>query len=152
MQPGSGSFGAKLGLTYLWQNDLFSAGGQTNALIRINDNDRDYKLGNVYDLTGWLAIKTTDYLSFSVRGEANYVDETEGMKTQFNPMMSTTTDPKNSGGFKANMGLGANFLVPGKTLKGLRFGVEVNLPLYQDLNGVQLQNDYALTFGTQYSF
>ena len=74
------------------------------------------------------------------------------MNAQFDPMMSTVTDPENTGGFFAEMGLGANFLVPEKTLKGLRFGVEFGLPLYQNPNGVQLKNEYALTFGTQYSF
>lgn len=152
MQPGSGSFSTKFGLTYLWQNRLFSAGAQTNALVRINENDHDYQLGNQYNLIGWMAIKTTDFLSFSLRGKADYVEEIKGIDPRLDPMMSSTADPDNSGGFFTELGIGTNILVPGETLKGLRFGVEFGLPIYQDPNGTQLKNEYSFIFGTQYSF
>lgn len=152
MQPGSGSFSTKLGLTYLWQNRLFSAGAQGNALLRLNDTETGYRLGNEYGFTSWLAIKTTDFLSFSLRGNIDYTESITGKDARAMPMMSSSANIENSGGVFAGYGLGANFMVPRGPLGGLRFGVELNMPLYQEPNGIQLKHDYALTLGTQYSF
>ncbi len=152
MQTGTGSFGTKLGLTYLGQSDKFSWGHQLNAKININDNDQDYKFGNRYSFNNWIAAKAGDNLSVSVRLEALLVDEIEGASTLLNPMMVTTADTVNSGGTYINSGFGLNYLVTNGGLKGLRFASEISTPLYQDLNGIQLKQNYNLTFGLQYAF
>lgn len=152
MQLGSGSFSTKLGLTFLWQNQTLSGGAQANSLIRLNENDNGYRLGDQYGFTGWFAVKTTDFLSFSLRGNVHYTGEIHGQNPKLDPMMSPPSDTVNSGGLFIGYGLGANFYIPKNVLKGLRFGVELGMPLYQDLNGVQLSRDYNLILGTQYSF
>jgi len=35
--------------------------------------------------------------------------------------------------------------------EGLRFGAEVGLPVYQDVNGVQMDNQFMGTIGLQYA-
>jgi hypothetical protein len=37
-------------------------------------------------------------------------------------------------------------------LKNHRLAAEVTVPVYQDLNGPQLERDYAFTLGYQFSF
>ncbi|MDO5970120.1 transporter [Flavivirga aquimarina] len=152
MQTGTGSFGTKLGLTYLGQCDNFSWGHQLNAKININDNDQDYKFGNRYSFNNWLAAKAGDNLSVSLRLEGLLVDEIDGASSDLNPMMVTTADTANSGGTYINSGIGLNYLVTNGGLKGLRFAAECATPLYQDLNGIQLKQNYNLTFGLQYAF
>lgn len=152
MQTGTGSFGTKLGLTYLGQSDKFSWGHQLNAIINIDDNDQDYKFGNRYSLNNWFAAKAGDNLSVSVRLEGLLVDEIDGASPLLNPMMVTTADPDNSGGTFINSGFGLNYLVSKGVLDGLRFATECSLPLYQDINGIQLKQNYNLTFGMQYAF
>lgn len=66
--------------------------------------------------------------------------------------MVTTADPVNSGGTFINSGFGLNYFVTNSTFKGLRFATEISAPLYQDLNGIQLKQNYNLTFGMQYAF
>lgn len=151
MQTGTGSFGAKLGLTYLGQCDAFSWGHQLNALLNINDNDQDYKFGNRYNLNNWIAAKAGDNLSVSVRLEGVLIDKIDGTSASLNPMMVTTADTANSGGTYINTGFGLNYLVTKGGLKGLRFATECALPVYQDLNGIQLKQNYNLTFGVQYA-
>jgi len=150
MQTGTGSFGAKIGLTYLGQCDTFSWGHQLTGLININDNDQDYKFGNHYKLNNWFAAKAGENLSVSVRLEGVIVDEIDSSSPLLNPMMVTTADTANSGGTFINSGFGLNYMIK-NGLKGLRLATEISMPLYQDLNGIQLKQNYNITFGLQYA-
>ncbi|PZD77719.1 transporter [Mesonia sp. K7] len=150
MQLGSGSFQTEIGLTYLWQKTNFSGGVQLNGLINLHENTEEYQTGNQYLLTSWLAYKTSDFLSLSGRIKAMSTERIEGKHPDLMPMMVTTANTENSGGIFVGYGLGANVYL--KRLKGLRLGAEINLPLYQKLNGIQLQQQRSFTIGTQYSF
>jgi hypothetical protein len=152
MQNGTGSFGANLGVTYLGQCDKFSWGHQLSGMININDNDQDYKFGNRYKLNNWIAAKAGENLSVSLRLEGVLVDEIDSSSELLNPMMVTTADTVNSGGTFINSGFGLNYMIVNGSLKGLRFATEISTPLYQDLNGIQLKQNYNLTFGLQYAF
>ena len=152
MQTGTGSFGANLGLTYLGQCNKFSWGHQLTGMININDNDQDYKFGNRYKLNNWISAKAGKNLSISVRLEGLIIDKINGASTLLNPMMVTTADIENSGGTFINSGFGLNYLINNGGLKGLRFATEISTPIYQDLNGIQLKQNYNLTFGLQYAF
>ena len=152
MQTGTGSFGTKLGLTYLGQCKKFSWGHQLTGMININDNDQDYKFGNRYNLNNWIAAKAGENLSVSVRIEGVLVNEINNYSTLLNPMMVTTADTINSGGTYINSGFGLNYLITNGSLEGLRFATEITTPLYQDLNGIQLKQNYNITFGMQYAF
>lgn len=151
MQLGTGSFGANLGLTYLGQCGAFSWGHQLTGMINVNDNDQDYKFGNRYKLNNWIARKAGDNLSVSLRIEGLIIGEIEGQSELLNPMMVTTADTANSGGTFINSGFGLNYSLKNGDLKGLRFATEISTPLYQDLNGIQLKQNYNLTLGLQYA-
>lgn len=152
MQTGTGAFGSTLGLTYLAQSDKFSWGHQLKAQINYKDNDQDYKFGNQYKFNNWFSAKAGNNLAVSLRLEGVLVDEIDGASSLLNPMMVTTADTANSGGTYLNSGFGLNYLVTNGSLKGLRFASEISTPLYQDLNGIQLKQNYNLTFGLQYAF
>ncbi len=151
MQIGSGTFDANLGLTYLCQGNLFSYGAQLKGTFRFGKNDREYSYGNRYSLNNWLAVKTTDWLSFSVRVEGSIIGRINDIDPNLNPMMVITADTNNSGGNRINSGLGFNTYIPNGVLKNLRLGFEFGYPLYQDLNGIQLKNKETFTLGLQYS-
>jgi len=152
MQTGTGSFGFKLGLTYLGQYDKLSWGHQLHTKANINNNDQDYKFGNRYTFNNWFAVILAKQLSVSLRLEGILVDDIGGASDLLNPMMVTTADTANSGGTYINSGIGLNYLVTNGGLKGLRFATEIATPLYQDLNGIQLKQNYNLNFGLQYAF
>ena len=152
MQLGSGTFDTNLAVTYLCQGNVLSYGAQLRGVFRFGENERDYRYGNRYSLNNWLAARATDWLSFSVRLEGLTVSEINGKDPNLNPMMVITADTQNSGGTYLNSGLGFNIYVPSGALQNLRFGFELAAPLYQDLNGIQLQNKETLSAGVQYSF
>ena len=47
---------------------------------------------------------------------------------------------------------GLDFEVPSGPLAGIRFAVEAGLPVYQRLDGPQLETDWTTTIGAQYAF
>ena len=63
-----------------------------------------------------------------------------------------TADPDNYGGNILEYGLGFNLMGTKGAFKDHRLAFEVTAPLYRDLNGVQLENDWTATVGWQYSF
>jgi len=152
MQLGTGTFDTHLAITYLAQNEFLSFGSQLKSTLRFGENNRDFRYGNRYSFTNWIALKTTDWLSFSIKAEGLLLNEISGQDQNLIPMMVITADTTNSGGSFINTGLGFNIYVPNGSLKNLRFGLELGLPLYQDLNGIQLKTKETITTGIQYSF
>ena len=148
MQTGTGSFGGILGATYLWKSEFMSGGIQAKGTFFLNDNDQDYKFGNRLGFTTWGAKNLAEWVSISVRGEAKVIGKIDGQSPLLNPMMVNTADTDSSGGTYINGGLGLNFVLP----HNIRLASELELPLSQKLNGIQLETKYMLTFGLQYAF
>ncbi|MDT0641763.1 transporter [Zunongwangia sp. F363] len=151
MQIGSGTFDGEAGLTYLAQGNFLSFGSQLKGLIRFGENDNGYRFGNRYQLNNWIAGKLTNSLSISARVEGLIIEEIEGTQPGLNPMMVPAANTANSGGKYINSGLGVNMVIPSGSLSGLRFAMEYEFPLYQDLNGLQLKNNNNIIFGVQYA-
>ena len=152
MQIGSGTFDGELALTYLKQWKCWSFGSQARTTLRFGKNDNDYRLGNRYSLNNWAAFTATKWLSFSGRVELGAIDKIDGTNPALNPRMVITADTQNSGMTYANAGIGFNLYAFEGSLKNVRFGFEAALPLFQNMNGIQLRNKETLTFGLQYSF
>ncbi len=56
------------------------------------------------------------------------------------------------GGDRIDLLFGLDLTVSEGKLQGNRLAVEVGMPIYQDLNGPQLELDYRLTVGWQLVF
>jgi hypothetical protein len=63
-----------------------------------------------------------------------------------------TANPDFYGGERLELFGGINTVVTEGPLKGHRFAIEVGAPVYQDLNGPQLETDWKLIAGWQYAF
>ena len=59
-------------------------------------------------------------------------------------------DPKRQAGDVIELGPGLNFKLP--FVEGPRFGVEMAWPVYQHLDGPQLERDWRLTAGWKWAF
>ena len=64
----------------------------------------------------------------------------------------TSAFGENYGGEQAGLRFGINFLDAEAGSKGHRFAAEIDLPVYRDLNGYQLETDYTFTLGWQKAF
>ncbi|MGH0034167.1 MAG: transporter [Myxococcota bacterium] len=163
MQLGSGTVDLWPGLTYNGQVDHFSWGAQAMGTVRLGRNDENYRLGNRYGLTGWLAARPLGWLSlagrvafdqwFDIEGSDDRIRGVEMMGTTVPPeQVVPTADPDRRAGRRLQVGPSLNLYAPSGPLKGTRFGVEFLVPVYQDLDGPQLQSSWTLSAGFQYSF
>ena len=56
--------------------DDWRGGGQANAVVRLADNNGDYRLGDKAELHGWAMKRFTDWLSGSVRIDVSHQGKT----------------------------------------------------------------------------
>ncbi len=152
MQIGSGTFDLRPGITYLGQTNNWSWGAQANAVLRLGENDRDYTVGNRYQLLSWAARKLSDQVSLSLRLDGETRENYDGADPALNPNLIPTADPDLRGGTRLDLGLGVNVYLPESFLPEGRFAVEFEFPLYQSLDGPQLETDWQLTVGIQSAF
>jgi hypothetical protein len=150
MQLGSGTWDLLPGITYLGQTERWSWGAQAVGTIRTDENDRDYRLGSRIDASAWAARRLGREWSASLRLVGARWADIHGADSALNPAMVPTADPKLRGGKRVDLAFGLNF-TPGRKLAGNRVGFELQKPVWQELNGPQLETDTVLTFGWQYS-
>lgn len=157
MQLGSGSVDIKPGVTYLGQNQDWSWGAQAMATVRLSENSEDYQLGDQLEASTWIARRVNDWVSGSFRVRSLTWGNIEGRDSRLAPggplgFPVPTADSNRRGGTRVDAMLGANVYVRSGFLKGHRIAVEGGLPVYQYLNGPQLQTDWTLMLGWQYAF
>lgn len=152
MQIGSGTVDLRPGITYLGQTDDWSWGAQANTVLRLGENDRGYTVGNRYQLLGWVARRLNDTVSLSLKLDGETWDDYDGADSALNPNVIPTADPDLRGGTRLDLGLGVNVYLPENFLPGGRLAAEFELPIYQSLEGPQLETDWQLTVGVQSAF
>lgn len=160
MQHGSGTYDLLPSLTYREQFEQWSYGMQASGVIRLEDeNDEDYRLGHKFDLTAWASTNLVEWISIVNGLSYNYTGKMDGDQKHINqgPTMAgintvTTAYEDNYGGEQIDYLLGVSLLGTSATLKGHSLGIDIRLPLWQDLNGDQLETDWTLTVGWHKAF
>ena len=160
MQLGSGTYDLLPSLTYVQQFERWSYGAQANAVIRLeSENDNGYRLGDVFGATTWAGTNLNEWVGLNTGLNYTYTSKLKGTQDDVNqgPIMMgrdtvTTAYKRNYGGERLDAIFGINLYVPSGTLKGQRIAVDIRLPLWQDLNGYQLETDAVLTLGWQMAF
>ena len=151
MQIGSGTFDFKPSFTARTRTGKVSIGGQVAAVIRLDQNDEGYALGDRYEGTVWVAYEPRPWISFSGRIKGMTSGQIDGIDPAIVAPVQTA-DPLNHGGEVIKGLIGINLAGSRGALKGHRIAVEFGLPLYRDLNGPQLETDFTLTVGWQKAF
>ena len=152
MQLGSGTVDLLPGLTYLGQCDRWSWGAQGIGTLRLGRNDNDYSLGDRFDSTAWGAFKFSDWISTSFRTTWSVWGNIDGSDSDLNPGMVPTAGPNRRGGRRVDVGAGVNLYVPEGAMSSFRLAAEFLVPVYQNLNGPQLETDWTWIFGAQMAF
>lgn len=149
MHLGSGTLDPSMGLTYTGKKGIFGWGIQSMFTFRVGINDRGYGLGEKAEATAWGSVKAADFISFSTRLKYTFIGGIAGADEEMNAMMMPLFDTNNSGRKQLDLNFGSNLVI--KAVDGLRVGLEMGLPVYQDTNGVQMKNTLAGTIGVQYA-
>ena len=148
MQLGTGTFDITIGATFKGEGSRLSYGIQQLNTFRTGENSEGYRFGNLHELNTWLSFGFTEHLSSSIRISGSTQGTLKGMDPELNPMMVTTADPANYGGDLIRGGLGLNALIANNNLI---LGLEVNTPLYQNYNGIQMNEKWGLGASVRYN-
>jgi hypothetical protein len=150
MQLGSGTYDVLPGLTYVRRFASGSWGSQVSGTIRTGENDRDYTLGDRAALTAWVARRWSDGVSTSLRVAGESWGDIDGADPALNPAMVATADAGLRGGSRIDVLAGVNLLGKTGPLAGHRLAAEFGVPVYQRLDGPQLETDWSMMLGWQY--
>lgn len=149
MQLGSGTYDLLPGLTYFGFSESWSWGAQFRSTVRLGTNDEGYRLGNRYGLTTFGQRKLSKNVSTSLRLDWQHTRNIHGSDDRLNPMVVPTADPDLRGGDRIDLGIGLNLLGLDGWVRDHRLGVEFLFPVYQSLDGPQLEVDWTFIVGWQ---
>lgn len=153
MTTGSGTYDLLPGISYSGFSESWSWGAQLNGVIRLGDNDHDYTFGDRIEFTNWLAKTLSDSLSVSMRLSYQSWGNIDGQDPAFSaPYMAPPMDSNLYDGQMLEGFAGMNYLFTEGFFEDHRFAVEFGMPLYQDLDGPRLDEDYRLIIGWQKAF
>lgn len=152
MQLGTGTWDLLPGITYTGRAGDLSWGAQYRAEIRLQDeNDQGYAWGDKHMVTGWLAYQWAPWISTSVRTNFTTQDEIDGRDPLIGGPVQTA-HPEFFGGERLEIFGGVNLTGQSGALRGHRLALEVGGPVYQDLNGPQMEQDWSFMLGWQKAF
>jgi len=154
MQLGSGTFDPTLGLLYQGSSSPLWWGANATYTAHLYDNKRDYRLGDEFhlDLYSMYQVSYNFLLQLQLNGQwqdsiSGEMDEAKsgesGRVMPGNPASPYTTplwDPDNYGGTRLFTTLGLQWQPAPLHIVDLNVG----LPLYRNLNGLQLETDYRV--------
>lgn len=161
MQLGSGTFDPTVGLLYQGSSSPLWWGADTAYTAHLYDNKRDYRLGDEFrlDLYGMYQLSYNFLVQLQLNGKwqddiSGEMDEAKtgesGHVIPGNPASPYTTplwDTGNYGGTQVFTTLGFQWQPAPLHIVDFNIG----LPLYRDLNGPQLETDWQIILGAQYS-
>lgn len=150
LQIGSGTFDALPGFTVFAMNERASSGLTVNGVIRLHENALGYQRGNRVEASLWGAHEASDHLSVSFRVHTQHWGDISGADPILNPNFHPAANTALQGGTRVDLPVGMNVFFQEGLLAGHRLGIEASFPVYEDLNGPQLEHDWTLTAGWEY--
>jgi len=152
MQMGTGSMDIMPGITYLKKYDQLTLSTQALSIIRPFYNFSGYHYGNELQINAWAAYEILPSFSFSLRAEGYKAGNIKGNDAKISSEMEPASSAVNYGGARANGYAGINYYVNKNYIRNCKIGIEFGLPLYQNLNGIQLSTRYTLNARITKSF
>ena len=147
MQLGSGSYDLVTGLTYSDRATKVAWGSQWRSILRLQDNSADYRLGDEHQLSSWLSFRVAPAISLSGRLAYLHRGNIDGRDSLvMGPVQ--TADPNRHKRQRLDLAIGGNWVLPNASY---RLGLEFSVPVWQRLAGPQMETDWGLTLGLQWS-
>lgn len=150
-QLGNGTVDFEWGWTYRGEYDWISWGGQALGHHPLGKNGLDYREGSRFEASLWSAARLVGGLSASLRVQWQKQNNLSGRDRDFDPIVDPSENDKARGGTRFLIGPGLAYDLPAR-FGGQRLSLELAVPVHQDLDGPQLEQDWNLTTGWQWAF
>ena len=144
MQLGHGSITFRPGLAYLGDAGTFAWALMGDVDLHAGRNSEGYSLGDSRTAELWGSWAATDWLAPFATVTGRQWNDIDGADSELNPMMVPTANPDLRGGRRLDLGLGIQAFASRGLLDDHRVAVQLSKPLYQSLNGPQLETDWVL--------
>jgi nitrous oxide reductase accessory protein NosL len=152
MQLGSGTVDFNLGATYKKSFTSGSIGAQVMGTHRTGNNSEGYQLGDFAQLNLWGAVNLGKTVSVSARILGVMAEAISGADRDLMPMMAPAANTDNYGHKRVNGFVGLNYAFSNDSkFNKLRLGIEAGLPIYQYLEGIQMNENYTINCGVKYA-
>lgn len=152
MQIGSGTIDLIAEIAYLGEGEHWAWGGEVSGRSRLGRNSNDYALGDVLGFDAWVTRGLADWLSMTVGLKGRAWGDIDGADPDLNPLLVETADPDLRAGERVDLTLGFDFYVPEGKAKDLRIALEGGMPVYQSLDGPQLETDWFVRTAAQWTW
>ncbi len=149
MQIDEGTWNLMPGFAYRGHRGGLGWGLQASGTFRLSENEKDYRLGDSYEVTGWLAHDLVWGMSSSVRLAWNHWGDIRG-RAKLGPDDNPASSRNTKSGARLDLGPGVSFALP--FLGEQRISAEVVWPVYQSLEGPQLERDWTVMTGWHWTF
>ncbi|GIW79601.1 MAG: hypothetical protein KatS3mg105_1408 [Gemmatales bacterium] len=143
MRLGAGTFNLRPGITYKHYMTYGSFGSQLQTDLPLGRNYDGYSVGDEFRFSTWYSHLIRQRFAASFRVENLWRSNFGGIdrdRTTTNPRAISTNRPDMRGGYWLSFGYGLMLLVG----NGHLLNVEITHPVYQDLDGIQLETDFSL--------
>ena len=134
-------------------NDEWTFGAQLKAKIHLDDNDRGYAPGDEFTSSVWASRELTERFTASLRLQGQIRQDYRGFDSETNMMrnMTPTADAEIRGGSRIDVLPGLSYAFEAQELSN-RLAVEVGFPVYEKVEGVNLETDLTVNASWQLLF
>ncbi len=154
-QIGNGTVDLEWGLSYQGERDFVSWGGKVFGHHPTGRSGTKWREGSRFDFSAWSALKLLRGISTSLRFAAVKTNNINGFDRSLDLVADgPSSNPKARGGWRIDVAPGwtIDFAELAPKLARQRLAFEFAIPLYQDLDGPQLERQWTLKAGWQWAF
>jgi hypothetical protein len=130
-------------LTWLYDKKEWVYGVQAAIVQRLGRNSQGWSASNSQELSVWAAQRLDDDSSITGRVTGKFWGDIHGSDDDLDPSVSPTQDPHRQAGKRVDVALG---------YRDHGFVMEAGVPIFQELDGPQLELDWFATVGWRFSF
>lgn len=152
MQPGDGTFAVLPGAVLVAENAVGTVGLRADARVPMGENDRGWTRGTEFSGQAWLAYRFTDWISGSARLSYRNTADLVGADRSIDAFSSPLAHPDLQSGTRIDLPIGMNIRFAEGSLEGSHLGIELIVPLHQDVDGPQLTPNSGVAFSWGVNF
>lgn len=153
MQSGSGTWDVEPSVTISGQSGLLGWGAQASYRWRTeSENASGFAFGDRASASGWLSYLVDNGFSLTSRITWEHEGQILGHYNGPHNHHTPADRQENYGGDKLLAGFGANVALPFGGSQRPQISLEAGVPLYQDLNGIQLAEDWRASVALSHTF